>query len=89
MRNIELNRVYRHFKGNYYHVKEMALCSETLDKYVVYQAMYGDNKTYIRKLDMFLESIDEHRKDNITKQKYRFELVGDVKWEKVYKHFLE
>jgi len=84
MRNIELNKVYRHFKGNYYYIKDIAKCSETLDKYVVYQALYGDSQTYIRKLDMFLESIDENKEDNITKQKYRFELVElnkeELKW---------
>lgn len=84
MREIELNRIYRHFKGNYYYVKEIALSSETLEEYVVYQALYGDKKIYIRKLDMFLESIDENREDNITKQRYRFELVDlnreELKW---------
>jgi hypothetical protein len=29
---------------------------------------------------MFLEEIDENRIDNITHQKYRFELVGEIKW---------
>jgi len=76
MRKIELNRIYRHFKGNYYYVKEIAISSETLEEYVVYQALYGDNKVYIRSLEMFLEAIDEKREDNITKQKYRFELAN-------------
>ncbi len=83
MRKIELNRIYRHFKGNFYYVKEIALSSETMEEYVVYQAMYGDNKTYIRPLDMFLETIDENREDNVTKQSYRFELVNfeeERKW---------
>jgi hypothetical protein len=75
MRKIELNRIYRHFKGNFYYVKEIAISSETLEEYVVYQALYGDNKVYIRPLEMFLETIDEKREDNITKQKYRFELA--------------
>ncbi|MDD2203318.1 MAG: DUF1653 domain-containing protein [Bacilli bacterium] len=75
MRKIELNRIYRHFKGNYYYVKEIALSSETLEEYVVYQALYDDNKIYIRKLDMFLENIDQAREDNITNQQFRFELV--------------
>jgi hypothetical protein len=79
MRELELNRIYRHFKGNYYYIKEIAISSETLEKYVVYQALYGDNLTYIRPLDMFLESIDENRIDNTTHQKYRFELIGEMK----------
>jgi hypothetical protein len=75
MKEIKLNRVYRHFKGNYYYVKEIAIDSESLDECVVYQALYDDSKTYVRKLSMFIEEIDINRKDNITKQKYRFELV--------------
>jgi hypothetical protein len=77
MRELELNKVYRHFKGNYYLVKEIALSSETKEEYVVYQALYGDSLTYIRPLAMFLEEIDQNRVDNITHQKYRFELVGE------------
>jgi hypothetical protein len=76
MRELKLNCIYRHFKGHYYLVKEIALDSENLEEFVIYQALYGDNKTYIRSLKMFLESIDEKRADNITKQKYRFELVN-------------
>lgn len=75
MNELKLNRVYRHFKGNYYLVKEIALSSETLEEYVVYQALYDDSKTYIRKKDMFLDSIDINREDNVTHQKYRFELI--------------
>jgi hypothetical protein len=29
---------------------------------------------------MFLEKIDQNREDNITHQKYRFELVGGILW---------
>lgn len=75
MRNIEIGKVYRHFKGNYYHIKEIAIHSETLEEYVVYQALYGEYKTYIRPKEMFLEEADINREDNIFKQKYRFQLV--------------
>ncbi|MDD3048589.1 MAG: DUF1653 domain-containing protein [Bacilli bacterium] len=75
MREIALNRIYRHFKGNYYIVKEIVYDSELNEEYVLYQALYGDYKTWIRKLSMFLEKIDKNREDNIYKQEYRFELV--------------
>ena len=75
MRDIEIGKIYRHFKGNFYYIKDVAIHSENSDEYVVYQALYGDYKTYIRPKDMFLEEADINREDNIFKQKYRFELV--------------
>jgi len=75
MRDIEIGRVYRHFKGNYYYIKDIGIHSETREEYVVYQALYGDYKTYIRPKEMFLEKADINRVDNIFKQEYRFELV--------------
>ena len=74
MREIISKRLYRHFKGNLYYVQDIAIHTETGENYVVYQAMYGDYKTYIRPYEMFAEKIDKDREDNITNQTYRFEL---------------
>lgn len=41
---------------------------------VLYQAMYGEYGTFVRPVDMFLEEVDPEREDNVTGQKYRFEL---------------
>ena len=41
MQKIELKRVYRHFKGDYYLVEDIARHSETGDEYVVYRKLYG------------------------------------------------
>lgn len=70
--------IYRHFKGNYFFAKEIAICSETGKDYVVYQHLYGDYKTYIRPVEMFCESIDVNRKDNVTGQSIRFEFVEQI-----------
>lgn len=78
MRDLEIGKTYKHFKGNFYIVLDIAYHSETLEKYVVYKALYGDYKTYIRPLEMFLEEVDVNREDNKFNQKYRFERV-DVK----------
>lgn len=74
MRNIEVKRLYRHFKGNLYYVHDIAVHSETGEKMVVYQAMYGDYGMFVRPFYMFIEEVEEGRKNNITNQKYRFEI---------------
>lgn len=76
MREIISGNIYRHYKGNYYYVKEVVYDSETCEPFVVYQALYDENKTWIRKLSMFLEGVDVNIVDNVTNQKYRFELVN-------------
>ena len=75
MRKVEVNKVYRHFKGDLYLVTDIALHSETMEKYVVYRALYGDNKLYIRPYDMFLSLVDKEKYPNI-KAKYRFTKVN-------------
>ena len=78
MQEIECGKTYRHFKGNFYLLINTAFHSETSEQYVVYQALYGEFKTFIRPLNMFFEEVDVNREDNITKQKYRFERM-DIK----------
>ncbi len=73
MREIKINGIYRHFKGDYYIVEDIANHSETNDKYVVYRKLYGDNSLWLREINMFLSEIDHNKYPNV-KQKYRFEL---------------
>ncbi len=50
--------LYRHFKGNYYLVVDVAKDSETQQDMVVYRALYGDKKLWIRPYEMFNEVIE-------------------------------
>ena len=74
---MKVNGVYKHFKGDYYLVVNVAGHSETKEKYVVYRSLYGNGELWIRPLDMFLSEVD-HDKYPEVKQKYRFELQ-DIK----------
>lgn len=65
--------IYKHFKGNYYIVEDVATHSEDNTQYVVYRALYGDTSLYIRPLEMFLSKVDKEKYPKST-QTYRFEL---------------
>ena len=73
MEELKINRVYKHFKGDYYLVVDVANDSETKEKYVVYRKLYDDGSLWIRPLKMFLSEVD-HEKYPDVKQKYRFQL---------------
>ena len=79
MEQVKIGKVYRHFKGNYYFVENVALDSENKERMVVYKAIYDrpDSQIWVRPEKMFLEEIPE-RPDNITGQKHRFEIVNDI-----------
>ena len=74
MRKIIIKGIYKYFKGDYYLVEDIAIHSETNEEYVVYRALYGDNKLYIRPYDMFISEVDKEKYPDCP-QKYRFERI--------------
>lgn len=74
MRELIINGIYRHFKGNLYKVIGVALDSETKEEIVIYETLYGEKNLWVRKKEMFLSEVDRQKYPEVT-QKYRFELI--------------
>jgi hypothetical protein len=77
MREVRTGQIYRHFKGGLYQIVAVAAHSETNERYVVYQALYGDMDVWVRPYDMFIGEVD-HMKYPDVQQKYRFELMNTL-----------
>ncbi|MBQ8872133.1 MAG: DUF1653 domain-containing protein [Bacilli bacterium] len=79
MREIEVGKKYRHFKDKLYEVIAIAYDSESnndevLRKMVVYKALYGDGKIWVRDYEMFASKVDREKYPDV-EQEYRFEEV--------------
>lgn len=64
--------IYRHYKGNLYELIDVAVHSEDLSEMIVYRALYGDEKLWVRPAYMWDEEVDV---DGKTVK--RFELVEE------------
>lgn len=70
--NIIKGGKYRHYKGNEYLVVDIAIHSETEEEMVVYKALYGEEKLWVRPLSMWSEIV---RVDG--KEMLRFSYIGE------------
>lgn len=49
--------IYEHYKGNRYRVLTIGRHSESLEEFVVYQGLHGDNEVWVRPLQLFRETV--------------------------------
>ena len=68
MMEVRKKGIYKHYKGDYYIVEDIATHSETLEKYVVYRGLYGDSPLWVRPYDLFVDEVNQN------KERYRFTL---------------
>ena len=73
MKEIKTNKMYKHFKGNFYKVIYIGQDSETAKEVVVYESKH-DGKIWVRPLENFASKVDFEKYPNAT-QEYRFEEV--------------
>lgn len=66
--------IYRHYKGNLYHLMEIATHSETGEQLAIYRALYDEFGVWARPLAMFAETVE---KDGHTIPRFALEKALD------------
>ena len=69
--SVVIDGIYEHYKGKKYKIIGVARHPETLEKLVVYQAMYDNNALWVRPYEMFCEKVIKEGKEV-----FRFRYMG-------------
>lgn len=77
--------IYRHYKNKDYKVLYTAVDTETKEEMVIYQAIYGGDKIWVRPKKIFLDEVEVNGQ-----KKSRFEFIAedDNDWQNKYKRAL-
>ncbi len=74
MQELKINGIYKHFKGDYYLVEDIAIDSDDgVTEHVLYRQLYDDGKLYVREMSDFLGEVNKEKYPEVA-QKYKFEL---------------
>lgn len=73
MDEVQIGRIYRHFKGDYYLAEGIARHCEDGEPYVIYRKLYGDGSLWLRPVSVFLSKVDRKKYPDAD-QEYRFQL---------------
>ncbi|MDD5031603.1 MAG: nucleotide exchange factor GrpE [Patescibacteria group bacterium] len=73
--------IYKHYKDKKYKVLFIAEDSETQEEMVVYQAMYGEGKIWVRPKRIFLEEVEI---DGKKVPRFKFESPEENDWQNKY-----
>ena len=78
MRNIEIGKTYKHFKGHIYKVIDIVYDAdskgEELEKVVIYESIDDKKMKWARKYDDFASILDKEKYKDVN-QTYRFEKI--------------
>lgn len=74
--------IYQHFKGNKYQVTAIAVDAQTQEKCVVYQALYGEFITYVRKYAEFVSEVDKDKYPQVN-CRYRYSSPEELEKDEV------
>ena len=76
MREVQIGKLYKHFKGTEYRVIGLGMNEATEEDVVIYKKD-GSDKYFVRTVESFLSEVDNEKYPDIT-QKYRFALASKI-----------